>query len=70
MVKMSEVEKLALPERAILATHLLDSLPAVLHDQDDGYGEALRRDADLKNGNAKTLSVEELTNRIRSRRKG
>ena len=51
MSTITEVEKLALdlPEtdRAILAAHLLNSLPAVLHDQDDGIAEALRRDAEL-----------------------
>ena len=46
MSTITEVEKLALdlPEtdRALLAAHLLDSLPAVLHDEDGGIGEALR----------------------------
>jgi hypothetical protein len=49
MTTMAEVEKLAfdLPdsERAILAAHLLRSLPSVLHDE--GVAEALRRDAEL-----------------------
>ncbi len=48
---ITEVEKLALdlPEnqRAVLAAHLLGSLPSVLHDEDEGIAEALRRDAEL-----------------------
>ena len=48
---VTELEKhaLDLPEnqRAVLATHLLGSLPSVLHDEDVGVAEALRRDAEL-----------------------
>jgi hypothetical protein len=48
---IAEVERLALdlPEsqRAVLAAHLLGSLPSVLHDEDEGIAEALRRDAEL-----------------------
>ena len=48
---VTELEKhaLDLPEnqRAVLATHLLGSLPSVLHDEDEGVAEALRRDAEL-----------------------
>src|SRR5438045_7388309 len=55
---MSEVERLALdlPEnqRAVLAAHLLGSLASVLHDEDEGIAEALRRDAEL---DAESLSV-------------
>ncbi len=51
MPTMTEIEKLAfdLPEaqRAVLAAHLLGSLPSVLHDNDEGVAEALRRDAEL-----------------------
>ena len=51
MATISEVEKLAfdLPDaaRAVLASHLLRSLPSVLHDEDEGVAEALRRDAEL-----------------------
>ena len=51
MATMTEVEKLAfdLPDsdRAVLAAHLLRSLPSVLHDEDEGVAEALRRDAEL-----------------------
>jgi hypothetical protein len=47
MPTIAEVEKLPLDlsetERAILAAHLLGSLPSVLHDEDEGAAEALRR---------------------------
>ena len=35
-------------ERAVLASHLLETLPGVLSDQDEGVAEALRRDAELE----------------------
>ena len=51
MASIAEVEKLAfdLPDsqRAVLAAHLLGSLPPVLDDEDEGVAEALRRDAEL-----------------------
>ena len=51
MVTLPEIEKTAMQlserERATLAEHLLESLPAVLHDEDDGVAEAIRRDAEL-----------------------
>ena len=51
MPTIAEVEKLAfdLPDsqRAVLAAHLLSSLPSVLHDDDEGIAEALRRDAEF-----------------------
>jgi len=34
-------------ERAVLATDLLQTLPGVLSDDDEGLAEALRRDAEL-----------------------
>jgi len=72
MATMTEVQKLALglPEaqRAALATHLLGSLPAVLHDEDEGMGEALRRDADLTANPDSALSLDQLDQRIAGRR--
>jgi hypothetical protein len=51
MATIAEVEKLALdlPEgqRAVLAAHLLGSLPSILHDEDEGIAEALRRERSL-----------------------
>jgi hypothetical protein len=52
MAMVAEVEKLAfdLPDsqRAVLAGHLLRSLPSVLHDEDAGIAEALRCDAEFE----------------------
>jgi hypothetical protein len=71
-VAIEELEKLALelPEkqRAQLAASLLDSLPGVLTDDDEGVSEALRRDRELESGNAKALSIEQLDALIHSRR--
>jgi hypothetical protein len=65
---ITELEKLALdlPEdqRAVLAALRLRSLPAVLHDEDDGIAEALRRDAELNVGAAPAISFEELDEQI------
>lgn len=51
MVTLPELEAQALSlledQRAVLAAHLLESLPAFLHDDDLGIAEALRRDAEL-----------------------
>ena len=51
MTTLTDVEKLAfkLPEqqRATLALHILDSLPALFTDSDDGIAEASRRDAEM-----------------------
>jgi hypothetical protein len=68
---IAEVEKLALDlseaQRAILAAHLLESLPPVLHDEDEGIAEALRRDADL-DASLSGLSLEELDQQVKRRR--
>ena len=73
MVTITEVEKLALdlPEgqRAILAAHLLGSLPSVLHDEDEGIAEALRRDADLDVDPSSGMSLEQLDEQIKRRRR-
>jgi hypothetical protein len=72
MATMTEVEKLALdlPEnqRAALAAHLLGSLPAVLHDEDEGIAEALRRDAELDKNPAASVTIEQLDREIARRR--
>jgi hypothetical protein len=69
---ITEVEKLALdlPEgqRAILAAHLLGSLPPVLQDQDEGMAEALRRDADLDANPASAVSLQQLDEQVQRRR--
>lgn len=72
MVAIADVEKLALDlsesQRAILAAHLLGSLPSVLHDEDAGIAEALRRDADFDADPEYGMSVEELDRYIERRR--
>jgi len=72
MATITEVEKLALdlPERqrAVLAAHLLGSLPSVLHDEDEGIAEALRRDADLDASPSPGNSLEQLDQQIDRRR--
>jgi len=72
MATIAEVEKLALDlpetERAVLAAHLLGSLPSVLHDEDEGIAEALRRDAEFEADPSLGMSLEELDQRIESRR--
>ena len=69
---ITDVEKLALdlPEnqRAVLAAHLLGSLPPVLHDEDEGIAEALRRDAELSAETSSAISLKELDERIERRR--
>lgn len=71
MATMIEVENLAFDlsdrERALLAAHLLDSLPPVLHDEDDGMAEALRRDADLDADPALGMSLEQLDQQVKRR---
>jgi hypothetical protein len=70
---VEKVEQLALDlseeGRAQLAATLLDSLPGILSDQDDGVAEALRRDAELDAHPERAISFEELDTFIRSRRK-
>ena len=72
MATITEVEKLALdlPEgqRAVLAAHLLRSLSSVLHDEDEGLAEALRRDADLDAKPSSGMSLEQLDGQIKHRR--
>jgi hypothetical protein len=69
---ITDVEKLAfdLPEnqRAVLAAHLLGSLPPVLHDEDGGIAEALRRDAELSAKPSSGISLKQLDERIERRR--
>jgi putative addiction module component (TIGR02574 family) len=73
MATIAEVEKLAsdLPdsERAVLAAHLLRSLPSVLHDEDEGIAEALRRDAELDAHPETGITLEQLDQQIRDRRR-
>ena len=72
MPEIAEIERLALdlPEaqRALLAAHLLESLPGVLHDEDEGIAEASRRDADLEVDPSSAITLEQLDRLIARRR--
>ena len=72
MATVVEIEKLALglseKERATLATNLLESLPAVLFDEDEGVAEALRRDAEIDSNPDQIISLAQLDAQIQSRR--
>lgn len=72
MATIFEVEKLALdlPEqdRAKLAADLLDSLPGVLFDEDEGIAEALRRDAEIESDPKQAISLAQLDSQIQNRR--
>lgn len=73
MPTFTEIEKLAfdLPEseRAVLAAHLLQSLSPVLHDDDEGVAEALRRDAELDANPDSGITINQLDHQIRARRR-
>ena len=72
MATIAEVEKLAfdLPdsERAVLASHLLRSLPPVLDDEDDGIAEALRRDAEFNSNPQAGTTLDQFDQAVRDRR--
>jgi hypothetical protein len=69
MLTLSEIEREAmkLPDsaRASLASRLLESLPAVLSDEDDGVAEALRRSAELDQNPALAMTLEEVKQAVR-----
>ena len=72
MATIIEIEKLALdlPERdrATLIANLLDSLPSILSDEDEGIAEALRRDAELEADPGQAISAGDFDAYIRNRR--
>lgn len=72
LVLIEPIEKLALDlperERATLAANLLDSLPGILSDEDEGIAEALRRDAKIEADPAQAISLAELDSHIQGRR--
>jgi putative addiction module component (TIGR02574 family) len=72
MSTILEIEKLALDlpeqERAALAANLLNSLPGILSDEDEGIAEAFRRDAEIEADPAKAVSLAELDSQIQGRR--
>ena len=72
MASIIEIQKLALnlseQERATLAANLLDSLPGVLSDEDEGVAEALRRDAEIDADPNQAMSLAQLDSKIQNRR--
>jgi hypothetical protein len=72
MATVIEIEKLALDlserERAALAANLLESLPGILSDEDEGVAEALRRDAEMEADPNQDISLAQLDSHIQSRR--
>jgi len=55
-------------ERATLAANLLDSLPGILSDEDEGIAEALRRNAEIHADPAQAISLEQLDSHLQGRR--
>jgi putative addiction module component (TIGR02574 family) len=72
VAKIAEIEKLTQDlsddERAVLAAHLLGSLPPVFHDEDGSIAEALRRDADLEANPSNSLTLEQIDRQVQRRR--
>jgi hypothetical protein len=72
MATIVEVKKLALDlsekERAVLAANLLESLPGVLWNDDEGIAEALRRDAEIDANPEQVISLTQLNSHIQNRR--
>lgn len=63
-----QVMTLSPHDRASLASTLLSSLPPVLHDDDDGVAEALRREAEAEHDPSVVLSMEEFQRGIAAMR--
>ncbi len=65
------IEALRLPEkeRAGLAWRLLQSLPPVAFDDDEGATEALRRDAELDADPAQAMTLREMDSHMQQRHK-
>ncbi|PAW66605.1 MAG: addiction module protein [Verrucomicrobiia bacterium Tous-C5FEB] len=61
-----ELQIMSLPDaqRAALAAHLLRSLPGVLHEDDDGIAEAMRRDAELDRDPSVGMTLEEFRSAV------
>ena len=69
---LSTVDKLALelPEdqRAMLAAHMLESLPGLFSEVDGGLAEAERRDTALDEDSSLSLSLDDLDRKVADRR--
>jgi putative addiction module component (TIGR02574 family) len=72
MATVHEIEAMAFElsesDRARLAAHLLDSLPPVLQDADEGVAEALRRNAELDANPGAGMTLNDLDDLVRRRR--
>jgi len=72
MMTLTEVESLAfeLPEqqRATLASRILDTLPPLFDDTDDGISEAGRRDTELDLDPGKGINLQQFDRLIAERR--
>ena len=72
MMTLTEVESLAfeLPEqqRATLASRILDTLPPLFADTDDGISEAGRRDTELDLDPGKVINLQQFDRLIAERR--
>ena len=68
MSRLQELKEEALSltdaERAVLASDLLETLPGVLSDEDEGVAEALRRDAELDTDPSKGIEWTALKNEL------
>lgn len=60
-----QATELSETDRAILAAHLLDSLPPVLAEEDDGLAEAIRRNAELERDPVAVVTSAELRRALR-----
>ncbi len=69
MQTLSDIEREAMKlpdsDRASLASRLLDSLPAVLSDDNDGLAEAIRRDAEMDRDPSASMTLEELRRAVK-----
>jgi hypothetical protein len=72
MATVIELERLALDlpekERTTPAANLLESLPGVLSDEDEGVAEALRWDAEIDADPFQAISLAQLDSDIQGRR--
>jgi hypothetical protein len=71
MATIHVIEKLALDlpenESVVLAAYLFDSLSPVLHDENEGIAEALRRGAELEANPSAGPSLRQLDQQIERR---
>ncbi len=65
----AEAMRLPEKERADLASRLLQSLPPVAFDEDEGVAEALRRDAELDADPNQAMMLRDLDSQVQSRPK-